>query len=101
MAALEDVLNRVVNPGVAIPGAARKAEEERQRQLDLQAAEKARVAARATGAAAAAPLATSAVAPTVVPAVAPTVVPAIAAQPPEYASDRALRRQSIIRAGSP
>lgn len=99
MAALEDVLNRVVNPGVAIPGAARKAEEERQRQLDLQAAEKARVAARATGAAAAAPVAPAPVAVAAAPVAAPAAVaaPAPAAvrptvvQPPEFASDRTLR----------
>lgn len=99
MAALEDVLNRVVNPGVAIPGAARKAEEERQRQLDLQAAEKARVAGRATGAAAAAPVApapaTAAAAPVAAPAAvaapAPAAVRPTVVQPPEFASDRTLR----------
>lgn len=98
MAALEDVLNRVVNPGVITPGATRRAEEEKQRQLELQAAEKAKVAG-AAGAAAATPIvapatpvaAAPAAAPAAATAAAPAAVRPTVAQPPEYASDQTLR----------
>lgn len=74
MADLANILNKLVNPGIAIPGAQRKAEEEAQRQMALQAAEKAKV----MGAAAAAPVAAPVTA--AAPVAAPFVPTGLSAQ---------------------
>lgn len=91
MATLEDVLNKLVNPGVAIPGSKSRVEEEAQRQLVLQAAEKARLAQKPAGAVAAAPAAQPAAPVAAAPA--PTPQPVVAPTPSAsvYSSDKTLQ----------
>ena len=91
MADFTDILNKLVNPGVAIPGAQRKAEEEARRQLVLQEAEKARVA----GAAAAAPVAAPVTAPATPSAAAPVTAPAAPSTAPTSFTPTGLSAQTL------
>lgn len=103
MATLEDVLNKLVNPGVDIPGSKSRVEEEAQRQLALQAAEKARLAQKPAGAVAAAPAPAAQPAAPVAAAPAPAPQPVVAPTPSAsvYSSDKTLQVSEGVTAAAP